>query len=205
MLNAPALMVKLFALMMLLGMGSVFASLPPSPRPPDRDPMPNYLSKQASTFLVEIQQETRELLAEVQKETAELRPRAYTRRTVPSDLDYREQSHHSFLDRAKDHVSAVGKRIAQLQDMRLFVLPWQQQAITELTSHVQRVAGSVQAAKVHFRENQNRLFVSDYRDHLTTIANHSGALKQTVDKFLDNEKIRKDVHRLESTLEFAGD
>jgi hypothetical protein len=47
--------------------------------------------------------------------------------------------------------------------------------------------------------------VSDYRDHLITIANHSGALKQIVDKFLDNEKIPKDVHRLETTLEFAGD
>lgn len=205
MLNTAALMVKLFALTMLLGMGSVFASLPPLPGAPDRDQMPNYLSRQASMFLVEIQQETGKLLAEIQKETAELRPRAYTRRTFPSDPDDGEQRRRSFLDRAKDHISAVGERIAQLQDMRLFVLPWQQQAITELTSHAQRVAGSIQAAKVHFRENQNRLFVSDYRDHLTTIANHSGALKQIVDKFLDNEKIPKDVHRLESALEFAGD
>lgn len=205
MLNTAALMVKLFALTMLLGMGSVFASLPPLPGAPDRDHMPNYLSKQASRFLVEIQRETRELLAEIQKETAALRPHVYTRRTLPSDPQYREQSHHSFLDRARHHIGAVGERIAQLQDMRPFVLPWQQQAITELASHAQRVAGSVQAAEVHFRENQNRLLVSDYRDHLTTIANHSGALKQIVDKFLDNEKIPKDVHRLESTLEFAGD
>ena len=205
MLNTVTLMVKLIALAMLLGTGSVFASPPPSPGAPDRDHLPNYLSRQASLFLVEIRQETQELLAEIQKETAELRPRAYTRRTVPSDPDYREQEHHSFLDRAKDHISAVGERIAQLQDMRLFVLPWQQQAITELTSHAQRVAGSVQAVKVRFDENQNRLLVSEYREHLTTIANHSGALKRTVDKFLDNEKIPKDVHRLESALEFAGD
>jgi len=195
----------LFALTMLLGIGSVFASLPPLPGTPERDHMPNYLSKQASAFLVEIQRETRELLAEIQEETAALRPHVYTRRTLPRDPRYREQSHHSFLDRAKDHISAVGERIAQLQDMRLFVLPWQQQAITELTSHAQRAAGSVQAAEIHFRENQNRLLVSDYRDHLITIANHSGALKQIVDKFLDNEKIPKDVHRLETTLEFAGD
>ena len=205
MLNTAAPMFKLFALTMLLGMGSVFASLPPLPGAPDRDHMTNYLSKQASRFMVEIQQEIGKLLAEIQKETAELRPRAYTRRTFPRDPDYSEQRRHYFLDRAEDHISAVGERIAQLQDMRLFVLPWQQQAITELTSHAQRVAGSIQAAKVHFRENQNRLFVSDYRDHLTTIADHSGALKQMVDKFLDYEKIPKDVYRLESAFEFAGD
>ena len=96
MLNTAALMVKLFALTMLLGMGSVFASLPPLPGAPDRDHMPNYLSKQASMFLVEIQQETGKLLAEIQKETAELRPRAYTRRTFPSDPDDGEQRRHSF-------------------------------------------------------------------------------------------------------------
>ena len=55
------------------------------------------------------------------------------------------------------------------------------------------------------QENQNRLFVSTYRNHLTAIANHSEEMKHAVDKFLDYEKTPKEVHRLQSELEPAGD
>jgi hypothetical protein len=95
----------------------------------------------------------------------------------------------------------VGERIAELQHIRHFVLPWQQQAITEVTSHATQLAASVRAAIVHLRENQNRLFVSEYRDHLKTIANHSGEMKQTVNKFLDYEKTPKEVQWLQDDLE----
>ena len=88
--------------------------------------------------------------------------------------------------------------------LSLFVLPCQQ-AITEATSHARQVAASIRAVIVHLRENQDRLFVSEYRDHLTTIAKHSGDMKQTVDRFLDYEKIPKEVHRLQTEVELAGD
>jgi hypothetical protein len=198
--------IVVLAAVAVLGTGSTLASPPtPSPGAPDKDHTSTYLSGRASIFLVEIQKETGELLAEIQTETAELRPRAYTPWTFPVDPNYSRPSHSTFLDRAKGHISAVGKRIAELQRIRLFVLPWQRQATTEVTAHAMHVAGSIQAAIVHLRENQNRLFVSEYRDHLTTIAKHSGDMKQTVDKFLDYEKIPKEVHRLQTELELAGD
>lgn len=199
-------MIVVLAAVALLGTGSALASPPaPSPGAPDKDHTANYLSGRASIFLVEIQKETRELLAEIQKETAELRPHAYTPWTFPVDPSYSGQSHGTFLDRAKGHISAVGERIVELHHIRLFVLPWQRQAVTEVTAHARHVAASIQAAIVHLRENQNRLFVSEYRDHLTTIANHSGDMKQTVDKFLDYEKTPKEVHWLQTELELAGD
>jgi chromosome condensin MukBEF complex kleisin-like MukF subunit len=103
------------------------------------------------------------------------------------------------------HMNAVGERIGKLQRIRHSVLPWQQQAITEVTSHAKRVAASIQTAIVDLRENQNRLFVSEYRDHLTAIANHSGDMKHTVDKFLDYEKTPKEALRLEYETELVGD
>jgi hypothetical protein len=38
---------------------------------------------------------------------------------------------------------------------------------------------------MHLRENQNRLFVSEYRGHLTTFADGADDMKQAVDKFLN--------------------
>jgi hypothetical protein len=166
--------------------------------------MTMYLSGRASIFLVEIQKEMGDLLDEIQKETEELRPRPYALRIFPWGPQNNWRNRGTFLDRAKDHMNAVGERIAELQQIRHFVLPWQQQAITEVTSHATQLAASVRAAIVRLRENQNRLFVSEYRDHLTTIANHSGEMKQTVDKFLDCERSPKEVQRLQSDLELAG-
>jgi len=88
--------------------------------------------------------------------------------------------------------------------LSLFVLPCTQ-AITEATSHAKQVAASIRAAIVHLRENQDRLFVSEYRDHLTTSMNHSEDMKQAVDKFLDYKKAPKEVQSLQNDLELAGD
>jgi hypothetical protein len=172
----------------LLGTGPALASPPAqSPDVPDQDHLA-ILSGRASILLAEIQKETAELLAEIQKETAELRPRPYTEGTFAWNAQYTLLNRVTFLDRAEGHINAVGERVAKLQHIRRLVLRWQQQAITEVTSHATRVKASIQAAIVHLRENQNRLLVAEYRDHLTTIEDRSEDMKQTVDKFLNHEK-----------------
>ncbi len=111
------------------------------------------------------------------------------------------QNHAFYLDRVKGHINAVGERTAELQRISYAVLPWQQQAITEVTAHAAQVAASTQAAIAHLRENQNRLFVSEYRDHLMTIADRSEDMKQTVDKFLDYEETQQKLQQLQNELE----
>ena len=172
----------------LLGTGPALASPPAqSPDVPDQDHLA-ILSGRASILLAEIQREMAELLAEIQKETAELRPHPYTPGTFAWNAQYTLQNHVTFLDRAEGHINAVGERIAKLQHIRRLILRWQQQAIAEVTSHATRVEASIQAAIVHLRENQNRLLVAEYREHLTTIEDRSEDMKQTVDKLLDHEK-----------------
>ena len=130
---------------------------------------------------------------------------AETLGTFASNPHYSWQSHANYLDRVKGHINAVGERTGELQRIRHAALPWQQQAITEVTSHAAQVAASTQAAILHLRENQNRLFVPEYRDHLTTIADSSGDMKETVDKFLDYEKTQQKFQQLQNELELAGE
>ena len=173
----------------LLGAGSVFAS-PPAPAPDSSA----HFSGRAST-----------LLAEIQEETTQLGLHADTLGTFARKPESHWRSHAAYLDLVKDHVNAVGERTAELQRISHAVLPWQQKAITEVTGHVAQVAASTQAAIAHLRENQNRLFVSEYRDHLTTIADRSGDMKETVDKFLDYEKVQQESQQLKDELELSGD
>jgi hypothetical protein len=153
-----------------------------------------YLSSRASS-----------LLAEIRAEGAGLRLNAETLGTFAWSPQFSWQSHAFYLEKVKGHINAVGERLAELQQIRHAVLPWQQQAIAEVTSHAAQVAASTQAAIVHLRENQNRLFVPEYRDHLRTIADRSGNMKQTVDKFLDYEKAQQRHRQLQDELEIASD
>src|ERR1700752_1033392 len=176
------------AVVAVLATGSVFGS-PPSASPESSA----YLSQRAST-----------LLADIQKETGELSTNAETLGTFARTPQYSWQSHAFYLERVKGHINAVGQRIAELQQIRDSVLPWQQQAISEVTSHAAQVAASTQAAVVHLRENQNRLFVSEYREHLTAIADRSSDMKQTVGKFLNYEKAQQKFQQLQNELELPS-
>jgi hypothetical protein len=182
-------MIVALAVIALLGTGSVFAS-PQAPSPES----PAYLSGRAST-----------LLAQIKAEAAGLRRNAETLGTFASNFQYSWQSHANYLDRVKGHINAVGERTAELQRIRHAVLPWQQQAITEVTSHAAQVAASTQAAILYLNENRRWLFAPEYRDHLTTIEDRSGEMKQTVDKFLDYEKAQRKLQQLQNELELAGD
>jgi len=182
-------MIAALAAIALLETGSVFAS-PPAPSPES----PAYLSERAST-----------LLAQIQAEAVGLRHNADTLGTFASNSQYSWQSHANYLDGVKRHINAVGERTAELQRIRHAVLPWQQQAITEVTSHAAQVAASTQAAILYLKENLRWLFVSEYRDHLTTIEGSSADMKRTVDKFLDYEKTQQKFQQLQNELELAGD
>jgi len=177
----------------LVGTGSAFASPPaPSPGASETDDSP-YLSGRALM-----------LLGEIQKETAALSPHADTLGIFARNSEYSWQSHVFYLDQVKGHINAIGERTAELQQIRYAVLPWQEQAITEVTFHAAQVAASTQAAIVYLNENQGRRFVPEYRHHLTTIADSSDDMKQAVDSFLDYEKTQQKLQDLQNELELGG-
>jgi hypothetical protein len=191
-LNLKRMIVALAAVA-LLGTGSIFASPPaPSAGALETDDLA-YLSERASM-----------LLAEIKTQTAELGPDADTLGTFARNPRLSWQSHAFYLDRVKGHINAIGERTAELQQIRYAVLPWQEQAITEVTSHAAQVAASTQAAIVYLNENQGRRFVPEYRDHLTTIADSSEDMKQAVDRFLAYEKTQQKLQDLQNELDLGG-
>lgn len=144
------------------------------------------------------------LLAEIQKETPGLTLNADTLRTFVSSR-HQWQTHATYLDAVKGHINSIGEHVAELQQLRDAALPWQQQAISEVTSHAVQVAGRTQAAIVYLKENPGRLFLPEYTDHLNAIADASANLGQTVDRFIDYQKTQQKLERLQAELELSGD
>lgn len=152
-----------------------------------------YLADRAST-----------LLAEIQKEAAGLRRNAATLGTFARNTQLSWRSHAYYLERAKGHINEVGERIAELQQIRNSVLPWQQQAITELTTHAVQVAASTQAAIVQLNENRNSLITSEYQAHLMTIDDSSADMQEWVNKFLDYENAQQKFLQLQDETGTGG-
>lgn len=144
------------------------------------------------------------LLAEIQEEAAQLWWHAGTLRSLARNSQISWQSHAEQLERVKESINTVGVRTAELQAIRGEMLPWQQQATTEVTSHAVAVANGTDAAIRHLQENRNLLFAPDYRDHVMTIAEHSEDMKQAVDKFLDYDKTKQKMQKLEGDLGLVG-
>ena len=140
------------------------------------------------------------LLVDIQREAALLWRHADTLESLARNTQIGWRSRAYQLDQVKEHINAVGRHTAELQVTRHGVLPWQQQAINEVTSHAAELAASTEVAISHLRENRNRLFAPEYRAQLATIADHSEEMKQTVDKFLDYENAQRKVQRLEDEL-----
>jgi hypothetical protein len=104
----------------------------------------------------------------------------------------------------KVHINEVGERIAELQRIRNAVLPWQQQATTELTTHAVQVAASTQAAIVQLNENRNSLITSEYQAHLMTIDDSSADMQEWVNKFLDYENAQQKFLQLQDETGTGG-
>jgi hypothetical protein len=178
-----------FAILMLLGAGQALAS----PAAPSAD-TPFYFSERATT-----------LLTEIQSETAAMKLHTETLGTFAWKPQISWQSHAHYLDRVKGHINNVGERIAELQAIRGFVQPWQQTAIDKVTVHAVQVASSTRSAIVYLRGNQGRLFVPEYRDHLTSLAARSDDMKETLDKYLEYGKAQDTFQHLRNALELERD
>jgi hypothetical protein len=127
--------------------------------------------------------EASQLLKEVRTIAYNLERDAATLETYTfSRFDWR--THADQLRLAKQHINAIGDRLQSLQAIRSTAAPWQQQAIESIVPVAAQLAARTEAAINHLNENRGYLFAPEYTDHLSTIADHSDQLKESVNVFL---------------------
>jgi len=95
------------------------------------------------------------------------------------------QGHAYRLGLAREQINAIGERLESIQAMQSSVAPWQQEAIDSIVPVAVQLAARTEAAINYLNENQGKLFVPDYTDHLEAIAGHADEMKESVGVFLE--------------------
>lgn len=143
------------------------------------------------------------LLRDLQAINARLDGYGQTLDTFARSPHYSWQSHAHYLNAVRDEVNDAGKIISELQSIRYGALSWQQRAIDRVHPVALDLAAHTEAAIAHLAENQNRLFVPEYKDHLAAISDRATEMKTAVSNFLDYGDAQQKMKTLGQTLEIA--
>jgi len=106
------------------------------------------------------------------------------------------QTHAHRLAVAKEHINSIGERLANLEAIRGSVEPWQREAIDSITPVAGQLAARTEAAIKYLNENQGRLFVPDYTEHLSAIAGHADQMQESISTHLDLASAQERMDKL---------
>ncbi|HEY3457989.1 MAG TPA: hypothetical protein VGK64_25630 [Bryobacteraceae bacterium] len=106
------------------------------------------------------------------------------------------QAHAHRLALAKEHINSIGERLANLDAMRGSVEPWQRGAIDSITPVAGQLAARTEAAIKYLNENQGRLFVPNYTEHLSAIAGHADQMQESISTHLDLASAQERMDKL---------
>ena len=118
------------------------------------------------------------------------------------ELDW--QSHANYLALIRDHINRTGDLLREMDAIRSGLSAWQQQAMDRVVPIAAELARRTEAAIVHLRENPSSIRVSQYRDHISAMSDHSGEMRQYVSDFLEYGETRENLRELEMRLELAS-
>lgn len=111
------------------------------------------------------------------------------------------EGHAYRLMEAREQINQAGVLLADLQGMKHQLAPWQQQAIDRIHPIAAQLASHTSAAIHHLNERPHARITSEYTDQLRGIVEHSSAMRQTLNNFLDYADSRGRVQQLETSLE----
>jgi hypothetical protein len=110
------------------------------------------------------------------------------------------ESHALELNQIKAHVNAIGDQLATLESMRSLAEPSQQQAIDGVIPVAVQLAERTTAAINHLNENQSRLWVPEYVNHLRAISALTDHMYGTVSNYLKIVDAQNKIDQLDQTL-----
>ena len=145
-----------------------------------------------------------DLLENLQEINAKLATHGQTLDSFARTPGHSWQSHAHYLSQVRDQVNEAGKIISELQSIQHGALPWQQQAIARIHPLALDLAKHTSEAIAYLADNQNRLFVPEYREHLAAISDRATEMRTTVNNFVDYGAARQQAQTLGQKLEIAG-
>jgi hypothetical protein len=110
------------------------------------------------------------------------------------------ESHKIAINQIKDHVNALRKQEAKLQDVKATASPWQKQAIDRITPYLDELEGYTLAIVEHLN-GQTKHTLAEYKDYLEANADYSSDLAAMIANFVDYGRTKDKMANLGAKLE----
>ena len=110
------------------------------------------------------------------------------------------ETHAVAINQVADHLNALGRQVAKLNDARDTASPWQKTAIDRITPLLDEMGGYTAAVIEHIKR-QPKHTLAEYQDYLETNADYARELASTIANFVDYGKTKEKLERLATKLE----
>jgi len=143
------------------------------------------------------------LLSEAKTQAYQLREDASTLESYSrKGLDW--QTHATAVNEMKDHVNAVGRTLAKLEDARATASPWQATAIDRIKPLLREIASNTTLVIDTLNKSPRRLSAQEYKDYIEANSDDAAQLADLIADFVNYGNAKNRMERLASKLELSG-
>jgi len=146
-------------------------------------------------------EQVNKLLSEAKTMAFQVKEDAATMETFTRNGVSRE-SQAIVVSEMKDHINALGRQAAKLEEAKNEASPWQKTAINRIDPFLTEMEGYTSAVIEHINDPKNHT-MTDYKDYLEANADYSADLAAVIGDFVDYGKTRQRFERLGAKLEVA--
>lgn len=110
------------------------------------------------------------------------------------------ESHAVAINQIKDHVNALSRQVAKLNEAKGAASPWQKTAIDRIQPFLDELGGYTSAA-IEYINGEPQHSLAEYKDYLEANADYSGDLAAMISDFVDYGRTKQRLERLTRKLE----
>jgi len=111
------------------------------------------------------------------------------------------ESHATAINQIKDHVNALGRQEAKLQEVKDGAAPWQKTAINRIVPFLDELTGYTYAVIEHINARPKVLTTAEYNDFLSANADYASDLAAMITDFINFGRAKERMERLSKKLE----
>jgi hypothetical protein len=141
------------------------------------------------------------LLSEAKTQAFQLKEDAVTMESF-TRMNVSHETQAAAINQIRDHVNALVRQAAKLQDAESLASPWQKQSIVRILPFLDELEGYTSAVIEHLN-GENRHTIAEYQDYLEANADYSADLAAMIANFADYGKAKERVARLAAKLEIT--
>jgi len=111
------------------------------------------------------------------------------------------RSHATTVNEMKEHINAVGRIVAKLDESRSQATPWQATAIDRIKPLLREIASNTQSIILTLNKDPRRLTQAEYKDYIEANADEATQLSELIADFVNYGNSKSRMERLGTKLE----